>query len=369
MMLDVDFTNFLKVRALTVKIKKVGAKRINFACISDIRYNGKQDEKKDASLFGFNHEEFELKPLTQYILKTDMGRIFGELIMVGIKSADIKKKITETQRLVIKAAKTEISKGAKIILLAANLKAIFGRGEKGRKKLKKLFPNTLFLLGDNLVVYFILQQIKNIFKEKGLNPKTAKILIVAPRGLIASNLIEPLRNIGVRNIIGMLNPEKGEQSSRLIGEKLKIETITSFNDISNVDIVLACGSQECYRLNEDNIKQIKTSSKLIVLDPSEPQNITDEVMKRCSGILHYIRAGNGYNEKMNYVLKNKAAELLGLKNHITWGCFSETMCLSYLLKKYPNLIQENWFGVFQDKIKLIGETATQLGFKPCEAGY
>jgi len=357
-------SDYLEVQKIIRETKTAGYKKIDLAFISDMRYEGPDDLHRDISVFGFRYKKFKVLPLTQLVLETKIRKVIGQLYILGIKSKDVPENKTKAQELFIQATQMAIKKGAKVILLAANTKSIFGRGERGFRKLKQLFPNILFVLGDNLVVHFIMQQVKKSFTNN-ISPLRAKILIIAPRGLIASNLIAPLKELGIKNITGLVNPKKGKKSIEKIAQKLSIKIVNNFNAISKIDLVLACGSQEWYRLNPEIISNIKKNNKnLIVLDTAEPQNITDKAMKEAGKNIDYIRAGNGSNKNLTYVLGAKASNLLGLPDHVTWGCFSEAMSLTYAIKGNPNILKENWFGVDSKRIREIGSISKILGFKP-----
>lgn len=360
-----DFECYKEAQNIVKQTLKKGSDKIDFACISDIRWFDKNDDNKDAMLFGYNYKPFDVLPWIQYQVNTPLGDIWGQLFMIGIKSSDIANNKILAQKLFIKAVEQAIAKGAKTILLATNTKAIFGRGKEGRKRLAELFPDITFVLGDNLVVYFVMEQIKKALKNNGIDPRETIPLIIAPRSLIAENLIQPLKELGCPQVGGLINPRKNGSQSLMLGKKYDIIASPKFSTFPNTDLVITCGSQDYYRLNKELILGIKKhGKKMIIIDPSEPANITPRVLKQCLELIDYHKAGNGYNPKLNYILGKKTADILGMPINVTWGCFSETICLTYLFLEQPEMRRQDWFGVFPEKVKLIGEVAYELGFLP-----
>jgi hypothetical protein len=365
---DLDYLGFLQAKLIQFLTEVFGSKKIDVAFISEIRHFNSGDEKKDGRLFGFNYRKFRVLPWIKYSLKSDQGMIHGQLFMIGIRSFEITKNRHEAQKLFLEAVDMAVSRGAKVILLAANTKSIFGRGEEAMKRLEKLCPSVIFTLGDNLTAGFIDQRIASFFGNTGLRPEEANVLVAAPRGLLGESSVSFLkRSLGCKNIWGMFDSTScGWEEAEKRGKENGFTPVFSYLAVTApIDLAVICGAQDCYRLKPEMIRRIaRPGKKLIIIDPCEPSGFSRETLEESRNDIIYRKAGNGFNRKLKYILGKWAAGVLGMKVNIFWGCFSETFVLAYALKSGESIeeIKKDLFVVKDEKIRKAREWAAKAGF-------
>lgn len=363
---SLDYAGYLEAKEIKEQTLLHGSPRIDVAMISELRYFLPGDEKGDCRKFGYNHEKFDVLDWIQYRLDTHFGPIFGQLFMIGIKSCDVPRQIKLAQKLFVQAVDRAVAKGAKVILLAANTKSIFGRGDTARERLAKLYPGIVFTLGDNLTAAFINETIEKATEKNRLDREEANTLIVAPRGLLGrSSAHFVTQGLRFTNVWGLFNPNDGIAVASHNAEEIGIRPAVSFSDLAGkIDMVVACGAQSYYELTPSVIKLIKRpKSHLIVVDPCEPANVREETLSAMDHQLLYYKAGNGYNLKLKYILGKQAARVLGMEENLFWGCFSETFVLAHALARDPSLKDQDWFAVVPEKIELMKRWAHVLGFR------
>ncbi|MDD5527994.1 MAG: hypothetical protein PHO56_03420 [Patescibacteria group bacterium] len=360
-----DFIFFVQAKIIQLLTVIFGSKEIDVAFISEIRYFKPGDEKNDSRLFGFNFKKFRVLDWIQYRLTTASADIRGQLFMIGMKSDEISRNPKKARELFLEAADRAKKKGAKIILLAANTKSIFGRPDTAIKRLGDLRPDITFTLGDNLTAGFINEAIETLFRKSGLKPDSANILIVAPRGLLGTSSASFIKDdLRCKNVWGMFNPGDGMENAVKVGGNMNISPVISFDDLPRpIDLVVTCGAQSYYELTAEVIEKIRRKNgKLIIVDPCEPANVREATLEKCAENAIYWKAGNGYNPNLKYVLGSYAARILGMKADLFWGCFSETFALAFAFTRHSSLKTNDWFSVDRKKIEFTRVWSRVLGF-------
>jgi len=84
-------------------------------------------------------------------------------------------------------------RGARVILLAASTKRLFGRDGA---ELKKRFPHLLFTIGDNGTAQMLRADVFRALKESRLKPGCAKVLVIGPYGILGSCMTRELVRAG-----------------------------------------------------------------------------------------------------------------------------------------------------------------------------
>jgi predicted amino acid dehydrogenase len=221
-------------------------------------------------------------------------------------------------------------KGAKIVLLAASTKRLFGlHGEE----IKEMFPGLLFTLGDNGTFFLLLSEALRAFNKAGLSPGNSRICVIGPYGLLGELMVKHLIAKGF-SVVGL-----GSSQSRL--EKMRkmynIEISTSYEDLGLVDAVVACTHSSVVRLTQERINLIRrVDRKLLVIDVSEPSNLTKEEYKKCKGSVIRQDAGNGYSPGLKYVLGAITYKMFRLTRGVTFGCFMEALVWQLAIKDNPS---------------------------------
>jgi len=233
----------------------------------------------------------------------------------------------KAKKCFISATQWAKDNGAKVILLAAGTKHLFG---KDGARLKELFPGLIFTIGDNGTFFLLLGETLRALREAGLETGYCRIGVLGPYGFLGEMMIQALKNKGYY-IIGA-----GPNISALkrIGEKHGIATCQTFAQMGKVDAVIACTHSEKIRLNVDNIELIrKPNKKLLVVDVAEPSNLKYREFQKCKGVVIRQDAGNAYNPKLKYVLGAVSYRMFRLTQGVAFGCFAEAMSIAVALKR------------------------------------
>ena len=258
----------------------------------------------------------------------------------------------------IDAVQWAVDRDVKVILLAASTKRLFGRGGE---KLRKLFPDIVFTIGDNGTSLVLHNDVFNFLKKIKLNKVDNKILVIGPYGILGEAVTRSLVNFGY-NVIGMGTNKAGLKK---VSEDYKIVTHESFSKISDINLVVACTHSQDAKLTADIVYQIKRENqKLYVIDVAEPSNITKEEYMKCRNTVIRQDAGNAYSKRLNYVLGFFSYSLFRLSKGVVFGCFAESIALFHAIRnEESNMVNElNLFHVNDKAMDFITEQFLDLGF-------
>ncbi len=246
--------------------------------------------------------------------------------------------------------------GAKIILLAASTKRLFG---KDGKKLKEMFPNLIFTIGDNGTMLILQKETLRALREANLKPRRCLIGVIGPYGFLGEIIVKTLKKAG-HDIIGV-----GPNVSALhdISNKYGMEVCRSFAEMGKVDAVIACTHSKKVRLNSESINLIRRhNKKLLVVDVAEPSNLTKEEYEKCKTIVIRQDAGNAYSPHLKYVLGAISYKMFRLSKGVVFGCFAEALSLATALQYGEDIASKNWFLVNEENMKIIEKMFEINGF-------
>ncbi len=334
---------------LGARLIRFGLCMFGFKKVVAVQISNYRDEA-DVRLFGFWNIEKAPRVLswTQYAWEGIRGKLF----MIRVTTDQIKKalenaassprELLRIRELFMEAVDEAIKLGVKNVLLAAATKRLFKKGE-----LELLFPGVIFTLGDNFTGLLLARRIKDNFRIYGLNPKTSRVLVIAPYGFLGKVALCTVCELGCQ-VVGFGNSKRPELTNGL-AKKFGFFPVFDFSDVGKVDMVIACSEARPVQLTPERVKMIrKAGKKLIVIDPCEPANMTPEMVKKCLGAVTRFDAGNGYSSRLKYVLGYVSYRVLRLTKGETWGCF----CENFLIAKHENLQQEeDWFSVTPERIE------------------
>jgi predicted amino acid dehydrogenase len=254
----------------------------------------------------------------------------------------------------LSATKWAVDNGAKVVLLAASTKRLFGRDAK---ELKEKFPNTIFTIGDNGTAHLLLADTLNAIKVKNISKEYGKIVILGAYGILGEAMVEALNFRGYKVIA------VGDNVARLIEleKKYGIETSSSMESLENVDLVVACTHKKELQLNGEIIRKIKPKEcKLVLIDVAEPANLSQEEYENCREFVTRQDAGNAYSKELSYVLGAFSYKKLSLSQGVVFGCFAEAMAIGSALKVH-NYIEKDWFVVNSSNIKSVQNMFDEVG--------
>jgi len=232
-------------------------------------------------------------------------------------------------------------RGAKVVLLAASTKRLFGRDGH---ELKRLFPDMLFTIGDNGTATLLCKDIDHALANAGLNHGNPKILVLGCYGILGTAVTEHLlaRRFDVTGF------GANQKALAEMAENYAITVATDINDIGKVDVVIACTHNANARLNGDNIERLrKHKRKLLVIDVAEPANLDEKTYRFCRDKIIRQDAGNAYSPLLSYVLGGISSRMLNLLPKVAFGCFAESLALYHAIYHEHNhvLLNQDWFQV------------------------
>ncbi len=243
--------------------------------------------------------------------------------------------------------------GARVVLLAAGTKRLFG---EQAEELKALFPNILFTIGDNGTTWLLRAETFRALKLAGLMPGASRVCVIGPTGFLGESVVESLVEHGY-DAVGLCNSPDGV-------EKCGIEAYTSFKDVGKVDAVVACTHADGVSLSFKTIEILrKEGRKLLVIDPSEPANLRRSQYEKSRDIVIRQDAGNAYSAKLEYVMGAVSYKMLRMTKGVVFGCFAEALVLaSVLLRGEAAVLRYNWFTVSEENRRVVGNLFNAYGF-------
>lgn len=247
--------------------------------------------------------------------------------------------------------------GARVILLAASTKRLFGRDGA---ELKARFPHLLFTIGDNGTANMLLADVFRALQTHAIAPGRGRVLVIGPYGILGSSILQPLRDAGYE-VVGY-----GGNASALAEVQAKhgIAVHTRIADIGQVDAVVACTHSQSAKLQAEDVASLsRPGQRLVVVDVAEPANLDIEQYARCRTRVIRQDAGNAYSAQLHYVLGGLSWRLLMLSRGVVFGCFGEALALHYNIHTLGVswLAGRDWFQVTTANRQCIDSAFEHIG--------
>jgi len=251
------------------------------------------------------------------------------------------------------------SKGARVVLLAASTKRLFG---PDGAELRERHPNLIFTIGDNGTLGLLQQETILALKNADLCNSVSRIAVLGPYGLLGEMVLKALLRESL-NVVGVRTNKAGLEG---VNSKYGVECAHGLSQMGKVDAVVACTHSPRVRLTADLIRNggvRRANKKLLVLDVAEPSNLTLRQYRRCADVCLRQDAGNAYSPKLKYVLGYISYGLFRLTRGVTFGCFAEALSLASALKEGDETVKTvNWFEINDKNIQLATELLARHGF-------
>lgn len=254
----------------------------------------------------------------------------------------------------IEAVKWAQQQGAKVVLLAASTKRLFGRD--GRE-LKALFPDMLFTIGDNGTAQLLCADVDRAIANSQL--ASPRVLVIGPYGILGRAVSDHLQQRQV-DLLGFgTNPVYLSEYHLETG----VPVVANLADVGAVDVVVCCTHSQDACLTAAAIAQLKrTNQKLLVVDVAEPANLDRHVYADVRQ--HVVRqdAGNAWSADLQYVLGCLTSNQLMLAPGTVFGCFAEALALYHAIfrEHNPELLHCDWFEVNSYHQALVAEAFRSL---------
>ncbi|MFZ6798865.1 hypothetical protein [Undibacterium sp. Di24W] len=240
----------------------------------------------------------------------------------------------------INAVKWADQRGAKVVLLAASTKRLFGRDGT---ELKAMFPHILFTIGDNGTALLLCQDIAQALHQAKLS-SNSRVLVVGPYGILGTEVTKFLLQQGY-DVVGFgTNPTLLNEFS----SNFPIELHSEIQHVGKVDAVIACTHSQQAKLTVDAIELLRhVDKKLLVIDVAEPANLDAVTYARCEHVVVRQDAGNAWSPELRFVMGRISSGMLNLPPNSVFGCFAESMTLyNAIYREHQHtLLTHNWFYV------------------------
>jgi len=243
------------------------------------------------------------------------------------------------------------AQGARVVLLAASTKRLFGRDGA---ELKAQFPGLVFTIGDNGTACLLGQDVERVLQASGL--KRPRVLVLGAYGILGQAVAERLQAQG-HEVLGW------GPSTALLQDWAARSGITAeaaFERIGPVDLVVACTHSPEARLSAARVAQLQRCPgiPLLVVDVSEPANLDAATVQACQGRVWRQDAGNAHAPRLRYGLGPLGWRQLHLSRGTVFGCFAEALALA----SQPALLQgRDWFEVSAYNQFLVARAFAELG--------
>jgi predicted amino acid dehydrogenase len=286
------------------------------------------------------------------------GRVRG--IYVTAEEMLTKEGRRKAQQQFIAACEWAESKGAKVVLLAASTKRLFGRDGK---TLQQHFPNLLFTIGDNGTAHMLWADAHRALLKATLIPKRTRVLVIGPYGILGNHMTQRLLKTGYE-VIGF---GANEAALAETAEQYGIAVASRIQDIAPVDAVVACTHSAAAKLSPACVAHLqKPGRKLLVIDVAEPANLDIDAYAACRNQVIRQDAGTAYSSRLSYVLGPISWRMLMLNRGVVFGCFAEAMTLYHAIYQLgqTQLADIDWFVVNDANTAQVAAAFAGMGFTP-----
>ncbi|WP_269533343.1 hypothetical protein [Chitinimonas sp. BJYL2] len=250
--------------------------------------------------------------------------------------------------------------GAKIVLLAASTKRLFGRDGA---VLKERFPNLMFTIGDNGTAQMLWADVERALERARLDRERARVLVVGPYGILGSCMTRKLVQSGYK-VVGY---GANETALAEIHAETGIPVTSRIDEVGQVDVVVACTHSTSAKLGVHGVMRLRRDGrKLLVIDVAEPANLDIDAYRIVRDDVVRQDAGNAWSSHLHYVLGRLSSRLLMLDKRVVFGCFGEALALHYVIHQLdqPQLADIDWFEVDEARTRLVAAAFTYAGFEP-----
>jgi predicted amino acid dehydrogenase len=213
----------------------------------------------------------------------------------------------------INAVRCSIDAGAKVILLAASTKRLFGNGSE----LKAMFPDTLFTIGDNGTALAFLRQIDYVTKNISIDSP----ILVLGAGFLGETAISHLKRKGYQKVI-IISRHK-IKGSTLKYHYTSIDEYRHSVDFEGASIMLVCAHN--HDVQTEQLDAL-IRERLIILDVAVPKAIPLSIISSLNGKVKRFDGGDFEikNLKLNFTPQHAGLNFEGE----FYGCFTESLLLA-----------------------------------------
>jgi predicted amino acid dehydrogenase len=264
---------------------------------------------------------------------------------------------TRGRELFLDAVRWAQGRGARVVLLAASTKRLFGRDGA---HLKAMFPGMLFTIGDNGTALLLCHDIQRALRDAGLDC-SARVLVIGPYGILGTEVTRFLLAQKYR-VAGF-----GTTGARLEELGRHFPTVELFHDVHcvrDVDAIVCCTHSPDAKLTVAAVEGLRRPGrKLLVIDVAEPANLDDVTYAKCHRLVVRQDAGNASSPMLRYVLGAVSSRMLKLSPQSVFGCFAESLTLYHAIYRehQHRRLNQDWFSVNRANMASLADAFQSVG--------
>lgn len=285
-----------------------------------------------------------------------LGDVAGQVRGIPFTAAQMydREDRKRAKKVFIDAVAWSQDQGARVVLLAASTKRLFGRDGA---ELRERFPELLFTIGDNGTAHLLCQDVARAIRRAGL--VRPRILVIGPYGILGAAVSHELQRQR-HDVVGY-----GANASLLtqFWAETGINVTSDLEQAGHFDVVVACTHSAESKLDPATVERLRRPHRrLLVVDVAEPANLDAETLARCEGKVVRQDAGNGHSPHLKYVLGPLSWNKLHLSQGTVFGCFAEAMSLFHAVysEHNPSALTRDWFEVSDSNMALVREAFQSL---------
>lgn len=265
-------------------------------------------------------------------LKFSFKELRGEIIPLDIQPNEILERegMARAKAYMFRAVDYLVSRGVQVICFTASTKRLPG---KFGQEVKKLYPNIIFSIGDNVTMISYLTLL-DYFLTK-LDVETDQLACLGA-GFLGVNTMEHLIKNKCRHI-NLVSEQK------LYALKSNVSVVKDISELpSNIKLFMSCSHK--YQLDAE-ILSARLASEAVILDAAVPPGISYDVFQKLPTGIRRFDVGDFFLEDISY---DFPAKILNFPAIGFWfGCWTEAVILAIAKLSGLDLMPYNFFEVNQ----------------------
>lgn len=285
-----------------------------------------------------------------------LNGVAGQLRLINVTAEELVLPATRelAKQAVMNALDWAQQQGAKVVLLATAMQALFGRDGQA---LKQRFPSLLLTLGQNGRSQLLCAEIDRALRCSSFVAQPPRILLLAPETLLGQAVCAHLQAKG-RQVVAL---STSQWVTATLQQQAGIQVYPQVSAVGAVDLVVACGDN--LKLTADDIAVLRRSNrKLLVIDQSTAAAVDQPLSQQCQSLLVRLEGGNGFASGLNMVLGRLNDRQLRLSRGSMLGDVAEAMALFHAVYHDHNhlVLNRDWFEVNPYNQALLAEAFYSL---------
>lgn len=265
-------------------------------------------------------------------LRFSFKELKGEIIPLDIQPNDVLERegMARAKAYMFKAVDYLVSRGVQVICFTASTKRLPG---KFGQEVKKLYPNIIFSIGDNVTMISYLTLLDYFLSKLDVESDQFACL---GAGFLGANTMEHLLQNNCRHVSLV-------SEQQLYALKSNVSVVKDIAELpNNIKLFMSCSHK--YQLNAE-VLTAKLAPQAIILDAAVPPGISYDVFKELPPGIRRFDVGDFFLEDIAY---DFPAKILNFPAVGFWfGCWTEAIMLALAKLSGLDLKPYNFFEVNQ----------------------